>query len=82
MGGILFCKVLDFKHYTMETVKQLNDIISKFDRLLAFYKVEKIKTIGGSAVLEHVIDFYQATRTWSLLDSLEEPRIHFWQNRS
>lgn len=45
-AGILFCTILNFKQIDPETMTILNDIISKFDRMLAVHEVEKVKTIG------------------------------------
>ncbi|KAI9184401.1 hypothetical protein H9P43_003454 [Blastocladiella emersonii ATCC 22665] len=45
-AGILFCTICHFKEMDRTSMAVLNDIICKFDGMLAKYDIEKIKTIG------------------------------------
>ncbi|KAI9220013.1 adenylate and guanylate cyclase catalytic domain-containing protein [Blastocladiella britannica] len=59
-AGIMFCSICSFKHMDQASMRILNDIICKFDALLAKYGIEKIKTIGpiymAASGLSHVFD--------------------------
>ncbi|ORZ30808.1 hypothetical protein BCR44DRAFT_1488300 [Catenaria anguillulae PL171] len=45
-AGIIFCTICHFKEMDQASMTVLNDIICKFDGMIAKYDIEKIKTIG------------------------------------
>jgi hypothetical protein len=47
-AGIMFCTICHFKEVNAGSMTILNDIICRFDNMLALYEIEKIKTIGKS----------------------------------
>ena len=51
-AGILFIAIIGFGDTDTRSISILNEIIAKFDQMLALYNVEKIKLIGKFIIFQ------------------------------